>query len=155
MKTWKGVGWSLSSAVLCIQTQLGAASGMHPQNPASFNHRRELLDTGRTYHFVDQLPPNYQLSTPTLLCVHGFPDLWYGWRYQIGPWSSKFRVIIPDMLGYGSTDKPLAPSEYSTRMLSDDLAALLDLVGVEKAVCVLFRPLVSTLRLSLSGPYRT
>jgi soluble epoxide hydrolase/lipid-phosphate phosphatase len=109
-------------------------------HPASFNHRRELLDTGRTYHFVDQLPPNYQPSTPTLLCVHGFPDLWYGWRYQIGPWSTKFRVIVPDMLGYGSTDKPLAPSEYSTRMLSDDLAALLDLVGVEKAVCVLFRP---------------
>jgi len=51
---------------------------MDPQNPASFNHRTELLSTGRTYHFVDQLPKNYEpTTTPTLLCVHGFPDLWY------------------------------------------------------------------------------
>jgi soluble epoxide hydrolase/lipid-phosphate phosphatase len=128
----------------------------HPQNPASFNHRLERLSTGRTYHFVDQLPPNYQpLTTPTLLCVHGFPDLWYfflcclctpspyriyryGWRYQIGPWSTKFRVVVPDMLGYGSTDKPQAPSEYSTRLLSNDLVAILDLIGVHEAVCVSF-----------------
>lgn len=46
-------------------------------NPASFNHRTERLATGRTYHFVDQVPPGYNpLKTPTLLCVHGFPDLW-------------------------------------------------------------------------------
>jgi len=109
---------------------------MDPHNPASFDHRTELLSTGRTYHFVDQLPDNYDLkTTPTLLCIHGFPDLWYGWRYQIGPWCrGGNRVVVPDMLGYGSTDMPLDSKEYSTKRLANDLAALLDLLSVQKAV---------------------
>ena len=66
----------------------------------------------------------------------------YGWRYQIGPWTSKgYRVIVPDMLGYGGTDKPLDTIEYTTKRLSDDLAALLDLISVEKAVGVAVRDL--------------
>jgi soluble epoxide hydrolase/lipid-phosphate phosphatase len=111
---------------------------MDPRNPASFNHRSEKLSTGRTYHFVDQLPNDYDpKTTKTLLCVHGFPDLWYGWRFQIGPWTrSGYRVIAPDMLGYGGTDSPTEPSEYSTKRLSDDLSALLDLVGVSKAIII-------------------
>jgi soluble epoxide hydrolase / lipid-phosphate phosphatase len=109
---------------------------MDPQNPASFHHRTELLSTGRTYHFVDQLPAKYDpQTTPTLLCIHGFPDLWYGWRHQIGPWCrGGNRIIVPDMLGYGSTDMPLDFKEYSTKRLANDLAALLDLLSIEKAV---------------------
>jgi soluble epoxide hydrolase/lipid-phosphate phosphatase len=38
------------------------------------------------------------------------------------------------MLGYGGTDKPTDISEYSTKNLSDDLAALLNLLGIKKAV---------------------
>jgi pimeloyl-ACP methyl ester carboxylesterase len=59
----------------------------------------------------------------------------YGWRYQIGPWMrAGYRVVVPDMLGYGGTDKPQAAEEYSTKRLCADLAALLDVIGVLKAV---------------------
>lgn len=111
---------------------------MQPSNPASFNHRTERLSTGRTYHFVDQRPANYNpIQTPTLLCAHGFPDLWYGWRFQVKPWVEKgYRVVVPDMLGYGTTDMPLDSDEYSTKKLSDDLAALLDVLGIQKAVII-------------------
>ncbi|TFY76437.1 hypothetical protein EWM64_g7576 [Hericium alpestre] len=40
------------------------------------------------------------------------------------------------MLGYGGTDKPRAVEGYTTKRLSDDLAALLDLVGVQKAIVI-------------------
>ncbi|EGO27719.1 hypothetical protein SERLADRAFT_435482 [Serpula lacrymans var. lacrymans S7.9] len=111
---------------------------MDPTRPESFNHRSERLSTGRTYHFVDQIPTNYiPGSTPTLLCLHGFPDLWYGWRYQIGPWTRKgYRTVVPDMLGYGQTDMPFDATQYSTKMLCNDLVALLDLLGVSKAIVV-------------------
>ncbi|KAI9434442.1 alpha/beta-hydrolase [Lactarius indigo] len=113
---------------------------MEPTDPASFNHRTELLSTGRTYHFVDHKPENDSASAataPTILCVHGFPDIWYGWRYQIGPWvRAGYRVVVPDMLGYGGTDKPRAAEEYSMRRLCADLAALLDVVGVQKAIVI-------------------
>jgi soluble epoxide hydrolase/lipid-phosphate phosphatase len=59
----------------------------------------------------------------------------YGWRHQIGPWvRAGYRVLAPDMLGYGGTDKPLDVEEYSTKKLCADLAALLDIVGVSTAV---------------------
>lgn len=68
--------------------------------------------------------------------MHGFPDLWYGWRYQIGPWVRQgYRVVVPDMLGYGGSDIPDDPSEYSTKKLCADLAALLDHLQLPKAVC--------------------
>jgi len=115
---------------------------MNPEDPASFNHRTERLSTGRTYHFVDERPVNFlrpgsAAGVRTILCVHGFPDSWYGWRYQIGPWvRAGYRVVVPDMLGYGGTDKPLAVEDYSTKRLSADLAALLDIVRVSKAVVI-------------------
>ncbi|KAF8494225.1 Alpha/Beta hydrolase protein [Russula emetica] len=111
-------------------------------DPASFNHRTEQLSTGRTYHFVDQQPVSYPdnksaAATQTILCVHGFPDIWYGWRHQIGPWvRAGYRVLAPDMLGYGGTDKPLDAEEYSTKKLCADLAALLDIVGVSRAIVI-------------------
>ncbi|KAI0287628.1 epoxide hydrolase [Russula brevipes] len=115
---------------------------MNPEDPASFNHRTERLSTGRTYHFVDERPANFlrpgsAAGVRTILCVHGFPDSWYGWRYQIRPWvRAGYRVVVPDMLGYGGTDKPLAVEDYSTKRLSADLAALLDIVRVSKAVVI-------------------
>jgi len=64
----------------------------------------------------------------------------YGWRYQIGPWvHAGYRVVVPDMLGYGGTDKPRAADEYSTKKLCADLAALLDVIGVSKAVSAFTR----------------
>ena len=45
-----------------------------------------------------------------------------------------YRVIVPDMLGYGGTDKPEDAAEYAMRKLSDDLAALLDALSIPKAV---------------------
>ncbi|KAI9457004.1 Alpha/Beta hydrolase protein [Lactarius psammicola] len=40
------------------------------------------------------------------------------------------------MLGYGGTDKPRAAEEYSMRRLCADLAALLDVIGVQKAIVI-------------------
>jgi len=51
---------------------------MDPSDPESFNHNSVTLNTGRKYHYVDQLPENYNPNQNlTLLLVHGFPDLWY------------------------------------------------------------------------------
>ncbi|KZP02835.1 alpha beta-hydrolase [Athelia psychrophila] len=114
---------------------------MDPLRPNSFNHQFATLSTGHTYHYVDQTPKLFEAKSPestqTLLCVHGFPDLWYGWRYQIKPWvEAGYRVIVPDMLGYGRSDTPNDVQEYSTKSLSNDLAALLDHLGLQKAVII-------------------
>ncbi|KAJ7482385.1 epoxide hydrolase [Mycena galericulata] len=91
------------------------------------------LPSGNTWAFVDANPD----GRTTLLCLHGFPDLSYGYRHQIGPWArAGFRVVVPDMLGYGGSDAPVDPAQYTTKRLTADLAALLTALGVARAVVI-------------------
>ena len=42
---------------------------------------------------------------PTILFLHGFPELWYSWRHQMLSLSARsFRCVALDMRGYGDTD---------------------------------------------------
>lgn len=139
--SWHSAGGSVEDSdkerlrTLPFALTSGTAGSTATCDSMEFSHRRACLSTGRTYHYIDQRTRQHQRST--LLCLHGFPDLWYGWRHQIGPWvAGGYRVVVPDMLGYGETDMPLEASAYSTKRLCDDLAALLDHLGVQKAVSI-------------------
>ncbi len=73
-------------------------------------------------------------GVPVVLC-HGFPELAYSWRKQVGPFSKAgFRVIVPDQRGYGLTDQPEDVKSYDMRHLCDDLAGMLDALKIDKAV---------------------
>ncbi|KAJ7213723.1 Alpha/Beta hydrolase protein [Mycena haematopus] len=94
---------------------------------------KATLPSGHTWAYVDANPQ----GTTTILCLHGFPDLGYGYRHQIGPWArAGFRVVVPDMLGYGGSSAPVDPAQYTTKRLAQDLAALLTALGVDRAVVV-------------------
>ena len=68
---------------------------------------------------------------------HGFPELAYSWRHQIPAVAAAgYRVIAPDQRGYGADVGPRAIDQYDILHLSDDLIALLDELGEEKAVFV-------------------
>lgn len=108
-----------------------------------FNHQTANCG-GFNYHYVDE--GSREANATTILLIHGFPDLWYGWRYQIKYLASlgTYRVIVPDMLGYGGTDKPRVGNDvearhhpaYSTRTVASHIVQLLDHLQVEKAVLV-------------------
>ncbi len=73
-------------------------------------------------------------GVPIVFC-HGFPELAYSWRHQIPALAKAgFRAIAPDQRGYGLTDRPEGAEHYSIKHLTDDLAGMLDALGVEKAV---------------------
>ena len=69
-----------------------------------------------------------------VVMMHGWPQHWYEWRRLIGPLSETRRVICPDLRGLGWTDAP--PRGYEKEALTDDLFALLDELGVERASLV-------------------
>jgi pimeloyl-ACP methyl ester carboxylesterase len=73
---------------------------------------------------------------PVVLC-HGFPELWYSWRRQIGPLAEAgYRVLVPDLRGYGDSARPKEVDAYGSDQLTGDLCGLLDHYGYEKAAFV-------------------
>jgi pimeloyl-ACP methyl ester carboxylesterase len=73
---------------------------------------------------------------PVVLC-HGWPELAYSWRHQIRDLAAAgIRVIAPDQRGYGGTDRPEAVDAYDMEHLTGDHVALLDHLGIDKAVYV-------------------
>lgn len=82
-------------------------------------------------HYVEQGD-----GYPVLL-LHGFPEIWYSWRYQITALAEAgFHAIAPDLRGYGETDAPPGVESYTIHHLVGDLTGLLDALGYEKAAVV-------------------
>lgn len=73
-------------------------------------------------------------GVPIVFC-HGFPELAFSWRHQLKALSAAgFRGIAPDQRGYGLTGGPEDPTQYTIQQLCDDLAGMLDALGIDKAV---------------------
>ncbi len=69
-----------------------------------------------------------------VVLLHGFPDSGRLWRHQVEALSSAgFRVIVPDLRGYGATGKPPDVEAYSFLFLAGDVVAILDHLGIERA----------------------
>ncbi len=92
---------------------------------------RFVETNGIRMHYVEQGE-----DFPILL-LHGFPELWYSWRYQIPALANAdFHAIAPDLRGYGETDKPEGIESYDIHHLVGDLVGLLDALGLERTVIV-------------------
>ncbi len=71
---------------------------------------------------------------PVVLC-HGFPELWYSWRHQLGALGDAgYRAFAPDLRGYGGSSHPRDVAAYGSDQLTADLCGLLDHYGYESAV---------------------
>jgi pimeloyl-ACP methyl ester carboxylesterase len=72
---------------------------------------------------------------PLVIMVHGWPELWYSWRHQIRPFAAAgFRVVVPDVRGYGGSDRPYDIEAYDMAALMADVIGLIDAFGEEKAI---------------------
>jgi pimeloyl-ACP methyl ester carboxylesterase len=71
---------------------------------------------------------------PPVVLLHGFPETSYAWRYQIEALKTRYRLIVPDLRGYGATDK--APTGYDKRTMANDIRALMANLGIERAAIV-------------------
>jgi pimeloyl-ACP methyl ester carboxylesterase len=72
-------------------------------------------------------------GTPVVL-LHGFPDTGSLWRHQVPALAGAgYRVIVPDMRGYGRSARPIEVSAYDITLLVADVKAVLDDAGVARA----------------------
>jgi pimeloyl-ACP methyl ester carboxylesterase len=72
---------------------------------------------------------------PLVVLCHGFPELAFSWRKQIPVLAGAgFRVLAPDMRGFGRSSAPQAVEAYDVVTLCGDMTGLLDALGEEQAI---------------------
>ncbi|KAF5339511.1 hypothetical protein D9758_016369 [Tetrapyrgos nigripes] len=129
----------LSSLLLTLTAGASSAPALLPRVdvPAPFNSSlfKDLnVSRGLNYHYYS-VPADK--GKPTLLFLHGFPSTSYDWRHQVAFFQDKgYGLLVPDMLGYGGTSKPLDPQLYVSSLVTRDIIDILDAEKIEQAVVV-------------------
>jgi pimeloyl-ACP methyl ester carboxylesterase len=85
---------------------------------------------------VDGIGIEYEVTGegPPVVLLHGFPDSGRLWRHQVPALrDAGFRVIVPDLRGYGRSDKPDGVQAYAMRLLVGDVLAVISDAGAERA----------------------
>ncbi|MGV9880093.1 alpha/beta fold hydrolase [Streptomyces sp. NPDC003006] len=135
---------------------------MSQSSPAAdrSTHRLVSAPAGRI-HLVEQG------SGPLVLLVHGFPESWYSWRYQLPALAAAgYRAVAVDVRGYGRSSGPGDVAAYRMLELVEDGVAVVRALGEETAAIVghdwganiaahsaLVRPDVFSAAALLSVPY--
>jgi pimeloyl-ACP methyl ester carboxylesterase len=71
-----------------------------------------------------------------VLLLHGFPECWYSWRYQLVALGARFHAVAPDLRGYNLSDKPARVEDYRVEKLVGDVLGLADHFGARQASVV-------------------
>jgi pimeloyl-ACP methyl ester carboxylesterase len=73
-------------------------------------------------------------SGPPVVLLHGFPQTWFCWRRVIPLLVPHFRVIAPDLRGYGESDRPA--KGYDKATMAADIRALVQALGHDEITLV-------------------
>ena len=71
--------------------------------------------------------------TPVVL-IHGFPFNGRMWDGQVEAFGDRWRLIVPDLRGFGGSDAPEDRTKYSMDAFASDVRAVLDDAGVDKGI---------------------
>ncbi len=94
---------------------------------------RMIEANGITLRIAEAGPEDGEL----VVMVHGWPESWYSWRHQMRAVADAgYRVVAPDMRGFGKSDKPPAIEDYDIIDTTGDIVGLLDALGEETAIIV-------------------
>ncbi|MGC8834363.1 MAG: alpha/beta fold hydrolase [Armatimonadota bacterium] len=73
-------------------------------------------------------------SGNAVVFLHAFPLNRRMWEPQVSRLKERFRVVVPDLRGFGETESP--PGPYSMEMMARDVLGLLDHLGIASAALV-------------------
>ena len=156
--------WSAAAAALCGGARAssaggGSSGGSTGSSTVSSNEdipfparmayarwgaHRTASANGLRMHYVEKGPAASPAGgrPPLMLCLHGFPECWYAWRWVLAAFSSHYRVVAPDLRGFGETARGEAGASWwrardsRLEVLVADVAALLEALGETECVLV-------------------
>ena len=89
---------------------------------------RKIKVNGVNYHVAE-----LGRGDKVVVMLHGMPDTSGVWRHQARALAEAgYRVVVPDMLGYGETDKPVETARYAGENILADMVALLDALAISR-----------------------
>lgn len=91
-------------------------------------HRFLDLPTGVRVHLAEAGPAD----APAVLALHGWPQHWWIWRRVTERLDGEFRLVCPDLRGFGWSGQP-ANGDFAKQRLVDDALAVMDALGLEEA----------------------
>jgi len=94
--------------------------------------RRLELSTGITMNVALAGPTD----APPVILVHGFPESHRTWRALVPLLAGDLRLVMPDLRGFGASDKPQDVADYATEKFLADLFALADGLGIDRFALV-------------------
>jgi pimeloyl-ACP methyl ester carboxylesterase len=107
----------------------------------------ETMLNGIRMHYTDEG------AGPAVVLLHAFPLSGAMWRPQAAALRDRYRLIVPDLRGFGGSDAP--PGSYTMEQQADDVVALIDQLGLEQvALCGLSMGGYIALALMRSHPAR-
>jgi epoxide hydrolase 4 len=102
---------------------------MKPVIEPTWTHQH-ITTNGVKLHYVTQG------KGALMLMLHGFPEFWYSWRYQITEFAKYFQVVALDLRGYNDSDKPLEKSAYVMSEFVQDVVGVIQGLGYDKCILV-------------------
>ena len=102
------------------------------ENLEDYDFRSHYIDVeeGLRLHYLDEGDEN----KPTVLLLHGEPSWSYLYRKMIPVLSDSFRVIAPDLIGFGKSDKPVNKQDYSYQKHIDWISALIKKLNLKNII---------------------
>ena len=98
---------------------------------ANDRQKHDFIDTnGIRLHYVSKG------QGKLMLMLHGFPEFWYSWRYQIEEFATNYHTVAIDLRGYNQSDKPKALSAYQMSELVADVKGVIESLGYSDCVLV-------------------
>lgn len=99
------------------------------------------IDSEISLRFINNNGINMRVADhgegPVILMLHGWPESWFSWRHQIiALENAGYRVIVPDMPGYGKTDSLPSTESYNIVEIAKFVVGVLDEAKIEKAILV-------------------
>ena len=85
---------------------------------------------GVSIHYEIHGPAN----APPILLSHGYGATCRMWDGQVAAFADRYRLILWDMRGHGESGDPADPALYSHPLTVGDMAAVLDVCGIERAI---------------------
>ncbi len=123
----------IRQAALTILVLMMAVPGAQAQVPdpetfnKTFSHRRARVDGVQLHYVIGG-------KGDAVVLLHGWLGTWYTWRKVMPLLSEHYTVIVPDVRGYGDSDKPDAG--YDARTIGREIRGLVRQLGFERVFVV-------------------